>query len=44
MMGTCWKCGGKAYVNPYRDSPFFGMCFACQMKEKEQMGINSEVR
>ena len=41
MIGTCIICGAeKVDVNPYRDSPYFGMCFVCQMKEKEAVEAN----
>ena len=41
MQGTCVECGAENMdVNPYKDSPYYGMCFVCQMKavdkEKEE--------
>lgn len=44
MWGTCWKCGAKnADVNPYRDSPYFGLCYVCQMKEVEERRRGSKI-
>ena len=45
MYGTCNKCGTENVdVNPYRDSPYFGMCWVCQDKtlqeEKEAVEAN----
>ena len=33
MQGTCIKCGTENMdVNPYEDSPYYKMCFVCQIK------------
>jgi len=37
MWGRCSKCGRYANLNPYPDSKYYGMCFACQLKLKEEI-------
>lgn len=37
MKGTCWNCGAKNVdINPYRDDPYYGLCFVCQSKRKDK--------
>jgi len=32
MWGRCRRCGAYASLNPYPDSLFYRLCFACQMR------------
>lgn len=40
MYGRCKECGQKAYLNPYYDSPYYCLCFVCQLKKVRDSSHN----